>query len=211
MTDSFHTLPGQSTAPRSLCVCAQWPSHVWLCNPMDCSPPGSSVHGILQARILEWVATSYSRESSQPREWTCISCLAGRFFTVEPPRKPHLEAHYSPKQPADHSVHLRTPMLAVALLKFPCEWLPGTMTCQHLTKPHNGYLISHQSCVMPISFFARGLCIGKWHHYSARGSFRPWRLPLTPLPPFSHAPDSSSDPAAFTSNSVSIIFKPLFS
>ena len=63
-------------------------SHVWLCNPMDCSLPGSSVHGILQARILEWVAMSSSRESSQPRNQmhvSCGSCTAGRFFTTEPP------------------------------------------------------------------------------------------------------------------------------
>ena len=53
-----------------------------FCNPMDYSQPGSSVHGILQARILEYVAISFSRESSQPRGWTHISCLAGRFFTI---------------------------------------------------------------------------------------------------------------------------------
>ena len=47
-----------------------------LCNPMDCSPPGSSVHGILLARILESVAISYSRGSSQPRDRTCISCIS---------------------------------------------------------------------------------------------------------------------------------------
>ena len=44
---------------------------------MDCSPPGSSVHGILQARILEWVAISFSRESSQIGDWTHISCIGG--------------------------------------------------------------------------------------------------------------------------------------
>ena len=48
---------------------------------MDCSPPGSSVHGILQARILEWVAISFSRGSSWPRNWTQVSCIAGRFLT----------------------------------------------------------------------------------------------------------------------------------
>ena len=46
-----------------------------LCNPMDCSPPGSSVHVILQARILEWVAISFSRGSSPPRDRTCVSCI----------------------------------------------------------------------------------------------------------------------------------------
>ena len=56
-----------------------------LCDPMDCSPPGSSIHGILQARILEWVALSFSRGSSRPRDRTHISCIAGGFFTTEPP------------------------------------------------------------------------------------------------------------------------------
>ena len=48
---------------------------------MDSSPPGSSVHGIFQARILEWIAISFSRGSSWPRNWTQVSCIAGRFFT----------------------------------------------------------------------------------------------------------------------------------
>ena len=47
-----------------------------LCNSMDCSPPGSSVHGILPATILKWVAISFSRRSSWPRDWTCISCIS---------------------------------------------------------------------------------------------------------------------------------------
>ena len=49
---------------------------------MDCSLPGSSVHGILQARILEWIAISFSRGSSWPRDQTQISCIAGRFFAI---------------------------------------------------------------------------------------------------------------------------------
>ena len=57
-------------------------SHVRLCDPMDCSPSGSSVHGILQARILECVAIPVSRASSWPRDWTRVSCIAGRFFTI---------------------------------------------------------------------------------------------------------------------------------
>ena len=52
-----------------------------LCDPMEYSPLASSVHGTLQARILEWVAISFSRGSSQPRDWTTISHLAGRLFT----------------------------------------------------------------------------------------------------------------------------------
>ena len=53
-----------------------------LCDPMDCNLPGSSVHGIFQARALEWVAISFSRGSSQPRAQTQVSCIAGRHFTV---------------------------------------------------------------------------------------------------------------------------------
>ena len=53
-----------------------------LCDPMDCSPPGSSVHGILQARILEWVAIPFSRGSSGPRDRTQVSYITGRFSTV---------------------------------------------------------------------------------------------------------------------------------
>ena len=58
---------------------------------MDCSPPGSSAHRIVQARILEWVARPFSRASSQPRDWTHNShgsYIVGRLFTAEPPRKP---------------------------------------------------------------------------------------------------------------------------
>ena len=52
------------------------------CDPMDCCLPGSSVHGILQARIPAWVAISFSRGSFQPRDWTLVSCIASRFFIL---------------------------------------------------------------------------------------------------------------------------------
>ena len=74
--------PQSSMTPSCVCVCvlvAQ--SCPTLCSPMDCSPPGSSVHGILQVRILEWVAIPFSRGSSQPRDRTWVSCIAGGFFT----------------------------------------------------------------------------------------------------------------------------------
>ena len=80
-----HPSPGTWGSPGSLCA----QSCLTLYDPMDCnSPPGSSVHGISQARMWEWVAISSSRGSSQPRGQTCISFLAGRFFTLEPPGKP---------------------------------------------------------------------------------------------------------------------------
>ena len=57
-------------------------SHLTLCNPVDCSPPSSSVRGISQARILKWVVISFSRGPSWPRDWTYVSSIAGRVFTV---------------------------------------------------------------------------------------------------------------------------------
>ena len=76
------------------CVCAKpLQSCLTLCDPMGCSPPGSSVHGILQARILEWVAMPSSRESSPPSGQTRVSCLlhwqAGSLPSA-PPGKPIL-------------------------------------------------------------------------------------------------------------------------
>ena len=75
---------------RCRCMCAL--SCLTLCDLMDCSPPGSSVHGIFQARILEWVATSFSRGSSQPRDRTRISCISWLWqedsLPLAPPGKP---------------------------------------------------------------------------------------------------------------------------
>ena len=62
-----------------------------LCDPTKCSLPGSCVHGILQARILEWIAIPFSRASSWPRDWTQVSCIVGRFFTIWATGKIHLE------------------------------------------------------------------------------------------------------------------------
>ena len=75
--------PGWKVSWRRLC---EWVivtlSCLILCDPMDCSLPGSSVHGIPQARTLEWVAISFSRGSSPPRDQTQASHIAGRFFTI---------------------------------------------------------------------------------------------------------------------------------
>ena len=69
-------------------------NHVQLCDPMGCSPPDFSVHGIFQARILEWVATSYSRGLSDPgiKPTSLMSpALAGKFITPSPPKEAHPE------------------------------------------------------------------------------------------------------------------------
>ena len=62
-----------------VCVAQLCPT---LCNPMDCSLPGSSVHGIFQARVLEWVAIPFLRISSQARDRTTVSCISGGFFII---------------------------------------------------------------------------------------------------------------------------------
>ena len=61
--------PGQGTA----CVCAQLCPILW--DPMDYSPPGSTIYGIFQARILEWVALSFYKGSTQPKDWSCVHCI----------------------------------------------------------------------------------------------------------------------------------------
>ena len=66
--------------PSGICCCLVAKSCPNLCNLVDCSPRGSSVYGILRARIPEWVAISFSRGSSQPRDQTNTSCLEGEFF-----------------------------------------------------------------------------------------------------------------------------------
>ena len=86
-TSHYYCLDQFSSVPsaKSLQLCPT------LCDSMDYSLPGSSDCGILQARILEWVAMPSSRGNSRPRDWTCSSsssCIAGGFFTAESPGKP---------------------------------------------------------------------------------------------------------------------------
>ena len=89
-----------------------------LCSPMDCSPPGSTVHGISQARIPDWDAISFSRGPSWPRDWTHISCMAGGFFATEPPGKP-LE-----RTTGVHYIML-SPFLCIWKLSYKITWWWG--------------------------------------------------------------------------------------
>ena len=79
-----------------------------FCDPMNCSSPGSSVHGISQARILECVAISFSKGSSWPRDWTHVSHMVGRFFTTEPLGKPKTiyltQANQKPMNPPSKEI-----------------------------------------------------------------------------------------------------------
>ena len=84
-TYSFISFPGGSDSKESTCnegVSEVAQSCPTLCDPMDCSLPGFSVRGIFQTRVLEWVAISFSRGSSWPRDWIQVSRIARRHFTL---------------------------------------------------------------------------------------------------------------------------------
>ena len=85
-----------------------------LYDPMDCSPPGCSVHGILQARILEWIAISSFRGSSRPRDRSWVSCIADRFFTAW--ESLEISSKCSPQGPADP--HYQTPEVGLERGKY---------------------------------------------------------------------------------------------
>ena len=85
-------------------------SHLTLCNPMDCSLPGSSVHGIFQAIVLEWIAISFSKGSSQPRDRTWVSRIVDRRFTVWATRE----------------------------VGSPCEWRGGACHCSRVMVGESG-------------------------------------------------------------------------
>ena len=100
-----------------------------LCDPMDCSPPGSSVHEIFQARILEWVAISFSRGSSQPRDWTWVSCTAGRFFTNWATRE---------------AMYMKSIVLIIIAKSWKQHNVHQLMNNKNVAFPYNGRLISHR-------------------------------------------------------------------
>ena len=85
---------------QGFCCCSVVQLCLTLCDPMDCSPPGSSVHGILQARILEWVATSFSRGSFWLRDQTRVSCIDQQILY-----------HWATRKPSKSSKHLKDRIL----------------------------------------------------------------------------------------------------
>ena len=98
-----------SFLPQSESEVAQSSRTLW--DPMDCSLPDSSIHGVFQARVLEWVAISFSRGSSRPRDQACVSCIAGRCFTVWATRESFPKACFIPINPncAFHSQRKKCP------------------------------------------------------------------------------------------------------
>ena len=113
----------ESSAHMSACMCAKsLQSCPTLCNPRDCSPPGSSVHGILQARKLEWVTMPSSKGSSQPRDRTSISYVCcsfkGHFF----------KGGFSPSSPTQQAGPLLFICLFLAVLGL-CCWTQAFSSC----------------------------------------------------------------------------------
>ena len=113
---------------------------------MGCSPPGSSVHGIFQARILEWVAMPSSKGSSWPRDRThvsCVSSVAGGFFTVDPPGQPQLPPilmrwpHFNSWKPCFYSVLVE---LRFAPLSSLCDAQEGCWSLRQCSTSGRGVL-----------------------------------------------------------------------
>ena len=139
---------------------------------MDCSSPGSSVHGIFPARILEWVAISYSRGSSPPGGWTQVSCIAGQVFTIWatrealglwctitiPPGAPLLLFVRDWSQPRWSSYKSLRTMLCV------CLWMwIGKWWCDFLKAALLGITVCVCVCVCVIPFITESTCIMvKW-------------------------------------------------
>ena len=95
---------------------------------MDCSPPGSSVHEIFQARVLEWVVMPSSRGSSQPRDRTLVSCIAGRFFTVWVTREAHAWDGWLSKKSLDSCIKKKDQNDIV--LEATCKRTPHAYFCK---------------------------------------------------------------------------------
>ena len=94
---SKYFLKKSNSVTHSIRVYVRGFSHVSLCPAMDCSLPGSSIHEILQARILEWVSIPSSMGSSWLRDWTQVSCIAGWFFTIWVTKKAQQIVHIKKK------------------------------------------------------------------------------------------------------------------
>ena len=156
----------------TLCLAAQ--SCQTLCDPMDCSPPGSSVHVVLQERILEWVAMSSSRTSSPPRDWTQVSCLAGRFFIVWATREDlPIGDTQSPALSSAVTPHVRTTKgpQQFQTLGLPW-WLCGKeSTCQcrrHGLDTWVPHAVVEQPSPVHCSYWARALQPGSRNYWSPR-------------------------------------------
>ena len=133
------------TCAPAVCVCAQSrQSCLTLQDTMDCSSPGSSVHGIFQTRILEWVAISFSSGPSQPRDWTCVSCTAGGFFTHWAPWEAYTPATHNKYSLHSHHFTLRLSKISPSLTLGFTTGLVWPMECEHMCTRGLAAIILHE-------------------------------------------------------------------
>ena len=134
-----------------------------LCDPMDCSPPGSSVHGISQARILEWVAISFSRGSSPSRDQTQVSCIAGRVFIIWATNSSQFWLYVH--EDSIRSYRLSVQSFRTAPTNFRCQLQAGVVnlcfwpTCYSLEIPTTSFCnlnTSHKFRLLPIGLWQTG-------------------------------------------------------
>ena len=129
---------GVSTEPKSECVSCSVLSNS-LVTPLDCSPPGSLVHRILQAWILEWVAIPFSRGLSLPKDWTQVSCIASRLSTFWATREgPAKQSPAHPHWPVTKSALPQSTMVWAVFSCQPCfslsvGWTAGFLASSSLT------------------------------------------------------------------------------
>ena len=157
-----------------------WLSCVQLfCDPRDCSPPGFFVHGIFQARILEWVAISYSRGSSQPRGQTLLShlgkfsCANSAYITTEQTRKVYCITFQTPWFSIHNTVYLS--------LHIQCLYFPVGTKGSHLPGPLLGNSQSLQLCDHWTVCFVEGpeICHAGGAGGSTNQTFCVWLVPHT--------------------------------
>ena len=118
MSDTCSLFPPSGDPWPSCLLLAHSLSHVRLLQPHGLySPPGSSVHGILQARILESVVISSSRVSSQTKNQTWVSCIAGRFFSNWATREVHIKMYFSPILGLEYTFYFVIFMILSIILK----------------------------------------------------------------------------------------------
>ena len=120
-------------------ICLHAQSHLTLCNPRDCSLPGLSVHGIFQARILEWVAISYSRGCFQPRDQTqvsCVSCIGRQIIYLCHLGSPtNMHAHFQKEKCACFSKGSKQHELELTMLRVPVKLSYSTSVFNNHSDP----------------------------------------------------------------------------
>ena len=174
-------------------------SRVQLCDPVDCSLPGSSLHGILQAGILEWVAISFSRGSAQPRDRTRVSCVGGGCYNLWATKDMFLESQML--------FWLRKPKLALSMyyyIKIEFPFLLMKLQSPEKVLTHSQEFAAHGPSL--------GMCYASWgvltlgdpmnHSLSSSsvlGILQARILGWIPCPPPRHCPHPGTEPSSLTS------------